>query len=385
MSARRRRILAAPSARGLILTISKLIVPVALALLALAWLHFHDVPPVAAETPATPALRAPAPPGSGSSVAASAPIPSALLTAAESVLRGAEGQACALPPLAGVASAGSDVAARQTVEGTQAFKAFAASLHRIDDTLRSSSEPYANAVAIWLNVPRNDLDEGGVPEAERRRQLAALAVQTTDPRIYAMAFLTCRGSSDNGCHALNARRWAQLDTGNAMPWLYLLDDAVRGGDVSSQEEALFQMTASKRMDDRTYAPVPAIGGAAGVSPGDLMAAYALSETAVGIAAAQVQPIGALTRACKPNSPLDANRAQQCARIADLLFDHSDTPMLRMMGAGMTRRVTGDGGRTSLVSREIDRMTDPAEPGATSCDRLRRQMRLWTQMARRPAR
>jgi len=282
-----------------------------------------------------------------------------------------------------MAPAGSDPAARQAVEDTRAFKDFAASLHHIDDTLRSSSESYANAVAIWLNVPRNDLDESGVPEAERRRQLAALAVLTSDPRIYAMAFLTCRGSSDNGCHALNARRWAQLDTGNAMPWLYLLDEAVKGGDVSSQEEALFQMAASTRMDDRTYAPVPTIGGATGASTGDLIAAYALSETAVGIAAAQVQPISTLTRACKPTPVLDANRAQHCSRIADLLFDHSDTPMLRMTGAAMTRRVTNDGERAALVSREIDRMTDPAEPGATSCDRLRERMKLWTQMSRHP--
>jgi len=350
----------------------------------MAWLHFREGHAGAPQARATLRVREPAASVSGSAIAARPVTPRARLAAAESQLFGAAGEACALPPLADMGSAGSDPAARQAVEGTPAFKDFAASLHRIDDTLRSSSEPYANAVALWLNVPRNDRDEGAVPEAERRRQLAALAVRTTDPRIYAMAFLTCRGSSDNGCHALNARRWAQLDAGNAMPWLYLLDDAVKGGDVSSQEEALFQMAASTRMDDRTYAPVPTIAGAAGASAGELMAADALSETAVGIAAAQLQPIGTLARVCKPAPLPDANRAQHCSRIADLLFEHSDTPMLRMMGAGMTRRVTGNAARVELVSREIDRMTEPAEPGATSCDRLRERMKLWTRMARRPA-
>jgi hypothetical protein len=335
--------------------------------------------PRGADAPLVKAVRTAPVVAAASSAAASEPTPRARLAAAQAQaqLHGARGDECALP-LAAIFPAASGVdadapAAREAVERSAAFAAFKASVLRIDAALRSSPDPYANALAIWLNVPRDDAEERGVPEPERRRELAAMAVSTTDPRIYAMAFHACRQSADDGCHALTARRWAELDPGNAMPWLYLRNEASERGDVSGQEEAWFHIAASARMDEGAFMPVPAIVAASQGSPGGTMAAYALSEVAIGIAAAQFVPV--VTFECRKRAPMDANRMQQCVRIADLMFEHSDAPMDRMSGAVLTWRLTGDASRKQVAGAELQSWAERFKLPPLTCDEMRQQTSL----------
>ena len=262
-----------------------------------------------------------------------------------------------------------DPAARKARERTAAYKEFSAGVRRIDNALRTSPDPYANAVGIWLNLPRDDSGEHAVSEGERRRQLAALAARSTDPRIYALAFRTCRGSMDDGCHTLSGRRWIDLDAGNALPWTFLLDEAVARGDVAGQENAWFHLANADRFEDRSLTQlVPIIANANG-SAGDQVAAESLSVLAIGISAAWSMPSEQF-RACGPAVRADSNRAQLCFGYANVMFEHSDSIQDRFRGAHVIKMLTGDGTRSAIVSKESDAWgKDWKQPEELSCGSL----------------
>ena len=109
-------------------------------------------------------------------------------------------------------------------------------MRRIDGALRASADPFDRAVADWLDA----LDALAPPE--RMARLVEDAVSTADARVYALAFRTCRLPREvpagGSCDALSARRWAELDRGNALPWVYVYAQARQSGDVSAQQEAM---------------------------------------------------------------------------------------------------------------------------------------------------
>jgi hypothetical protein len=68
---------------------------------------------------------------------------------------------------------------------------------RILARLRSSPDPYANAVAVWLDVHDN-----AMRIADRARKLAAMAASTHEPRRYSLALRTCWWPTDGQCGSL---------------------------------------------------------------------------------------------------------------------------------------------------------------------------------------
>lgn len=357
-------------------------VVVLLALIALAggaWLAWRaSETPVPTRTTAV-ARATPSPAASTASAAASEATPRERLAAAREQLRRLPAQGCSLPLATWSpgrpASGASDVEASEAMARTSGYAAFRASVARIDVALRSGPDAYSRAVGVWLNLPRGEGDEGAVSADDRTRQLVALAVSSNDPRVYSLAFPVCRKSEDSSCLALSARRWAEADAGNAEPWAYLLVDAIHAGDLSGQEEALFHIAQSTRVDLRTQVPIAAILQAAG-EDGDPTAVYALSTMTFGMVAAQAEPIFSVASRCRSQARTDANRAQLCARIADQLFEHSDNGDGRMVGADITWQITGDRTRldrhaaeTALVNAQFEDVV-PA-----TCDQLRARNRL----------
>lgn len=260
--------------------------------------------------------------------------------------------------------------------------AFVAARERILDRLRNGADDYARAVATWVDVPADaDAPAGAEAKAARLRTLADLARTTTDPRLYALAYRACRATpARDGCQALGLRRWIALDPGNATPWVFALEDAVAAGDVSGQEEALFQLAASARADDRYDTPVGPLVAAAGPDGAEPAAAHALAIDAVGLSAAQATYVFTLSRLCRASAPTDANRRQLCIAAARVFSDHSDTTLGRAMGVALEAHLTGD--RTRL-DRLRATPTDPVfksldEP--TTCVQIRRNLQVWRRLA-----
>lgn len=254
--------------------------------------------------------------------------------------------------------------------------AFVAARERILGAMRASPDTYARAVAVWLEQPAN-------PAAAAQRQLALseMARATADPRVYSLAFRACRANGPtDGCQGLNVRRWAELDPGNAKPWLYALDDAVKAGDLSGQEEALFHFARSNRVNDRFHTPIGPIVDGAGPDGAEPAVASALAVEVIGLSAAQVTNEFALSQLCRSSAAMDANRQQLCGAAARLLADHSDTLLGRMIGVSLDARLTGD---TSRLQRLRAAPPDPvfkelAEPG--SCAELRRNVQVLRRLA-----
>ena len=170
-------------------------------------------------------------------------------------------------------------------------------------------------------------------------QLARMAQSTSDPRLYSLAFKTCRSSpSAAACVALSAQQWARIDPGNSAPWLYVLDEATSRNDASGVDDALFQMASATRHDDRYFSVAGEISGHVDRTDISALATYVAAIGALGVTAAHAWPLMPVAQACGTESLRDANRRQLCQRLAQMLVDRSDTMMMASIGDRIGRRL-----------------------------------------------
>jgi hypothetical protein len=223
---------------------------------------------------------------------------------------------------------------------------YLAETRRIDAALRHSADPFERAVADWL-----DPGDAQAP-ADGQRLLVADALATSDPRVYALAYRVCiRPGADAACDALSARRWAELDPGNAVPWIYVFAQARNAGDLSTQQEAMARMATSERFEDRHFAAAGAVVAHVPDDDPQLAAAADLVGRAIGMSAAEMLPLSELNAACRRRAGGDANLAQQCSEVADRMYDHSDSLLLRLMGGSLYAQATGDDTRLQVARAE----------------------------------
>ncbi len=221
---------------------------------------------------------------------------------------------------------------------------YTGAMRRIDAALRSSGTPFDRAMADWL-----DLDATYTPAA-RIDALVQDATAAADPRVYALAYETCnprqfgempgfpKTATSPACGRLNATEWARLDPGNGVPWLYALDRADRLGDEAGQREAFDRLAASSRFDIRHQAGAAAVARLQLPGDADLAAQMVAAEKALPIS---MPPFQSLTARCRDRAGGDADRAATCARIAEMLFEHSDSLLPRAIGGSVHKQLTGD--------------------------------------------
>jgi len=239
--------------------------------------------------------------------------------------------------------------------------------------LRTSADPYANAVAVWLNTGDDNEDR-----AARDRHLAALAASTRDPRLYALALRTCWRKLSHECRSLSARRWSELDPNNAMPWLMMMDEVALHQDILGFQEALYHATHAQHLAARAQAPVQAIVDAASDDPSSLVAARSLAIDAVGIAAAQFGPASVM--ACRQATPADANLWQECTSMVYLLEHRSDSLFARMVGATIDKHQTGNGEPAERIAAQMHQLTALDLASSSSCSDLRAKLSLMRRIA-----
>ena len=221
---------------------------------------------------------------------------------------------------------------------------YTGAMRRIDAALRSSGAPFDRAVADWL-----DLDTIYTPTA-RVDALVQDATAATDPRVYALAYETCnpmqfgeapgfpKAATSPACGRLNATEWARLDPGNGAPWLYALDRADRLGDEAGQREAFDRLAAASRFDIRYQAGAAAVARLRLPGDADLAAQMVAAEKALPMS---MPLFHALTGRCRDRAGGDADRAATCARIAETLFERSDSLLSRAIGGSVHKQLTGD--------------------------------------------
>jgi len=257
---------------------------------------------------------------------------------------------------------------------------YLAEMARVDTRMRTSIDPFDQAVADWLNV-------GGVQgSAQAIESLAQRAMTTSDPRIYALAFRACQPASAvivdasvplaGSCATLSVRRWIELDPDNAAPWLFAFSQASSAGDETGQQEAMTRMASARRFDDRLYVPAGAVAAHASGDEDALAADFDLSQQAFQKSMGMFDPIGPLMQACRDKAGGDANRAQQCEAIGDLMAEHGDSLLLQTFGGALHFQATGDASRRDRYRAERAEMGKHWSPatGPSECQVLRDGLR-----------
>jgi hypothetical protein len=193
------------------------------------------------------------------------------------------------------------------------------------------------------------------PGSEITRRLTRMATATTDPFVYAAALQACvqaqGGAAASHCGMLSLRRWAQLDNGNAAPWMALGSEAAAGGDAGQLNDAMHQVAQARRVD-AYWGILPHVLMQA-LPPGESL----LTRTLLTVEAWSAQALLALpvyqvlTRHCAPAALRDANRWQVCDGIARVLTERGRSTFDLDVGASLGEQLGWPNQRTDALRGE----------------------------------
>ncbi len=239
---------------------------------------------------------------------------------------------------------------------------------RIDAQLRTSPDPFDRAVADWLDVGQMRSPAGRV------EALVQQAATTSNARLYALAYRTCLvdGAATPACTALTAGRWAELDPGNGVPWTFAFEEARKANDRVGQQEALARMAAASRFDEYRFAPAAAVAARSPDNDRDLASVGDLAIEAVQQSLRAPTPVNSLLAVCRANAGGDAARAQQCEAIGDVMFERTDSVLLRGMSGVLQFATTGDESRRDVTRAEAALSAKAWSPatGFSECQEMR---------------
>lgn len=245
---------------------------------------------------------------------------------------------------------------------------YLAAQRRVEASLRASPDPYAHAVADWLDVG------AARSPAERIAAVVDDASTSGDPRIYAAAFGACRSQNPPppSCGMLSPRRWATLDAGNAVPWLAVFAEATTNGDDAARQEALSHMAEAAHYRTGSFDMPALIGEQLPDEEASGAASLALSMQALGNAPGAADGVPALMDACRNKASGDVDRARQCDAIARLMFDHADTLLAHLVGGSLHFQATGDPSLRDQAHAEQRQISDrlAATASVTACGVVR---------------
>jgi hypothetical protein len=256
----------------------------------------------------------------------------------------------------------------------------------------------ATAFASQASVPQRCEGEGCAPDepgkavaTTRFDALARLAVTTSDPRLYGVAFQACgpaRGRIGGACQMLSADQWARLDSENAAPWLVMAASAQQTQNPAALAEAMHHVAKAKRSDvGWGVLPEVVLSHAPDGDVASLATTQLLIEL-IGVQAAWANPgYQAASAYCRDEALRDANRRQTCAEVADVLTHRSATLLDQMTGAAIGARVGWAPERIEALKTEREAiqqvMANRLGTGrdALSCERVRAHLSYVRDVAR----
>jgi len=257
---------------------------------------------------------------------------------------------------------------------------YTGAMRRIDAALRSSADPFDRAMADKLDLAQI------TPPEMRTEALVQDALAADDVRVYALAWGACHPSLGGvpgaatpspGCARLSTARWAQLDPGDAQPWLWDLAAADKRGDVPAQREALARIAGSSRMNVRMQAGMAAVARLQ-LADADLAAQVDAATRALDTG----PPASALTAHCQQRADGDADLASTCDRIATMLYDHADSLVWHAIGGAVHKQATGDASWLDRAHREQRLRQDRvhiAVKGSKPCGAAREGLRYMVRL------
>jgi len=186
--------------------------------------------------------------------------------------------------------------------------------------------------------------------------LVRLAGDSRDPASYAAAFHACTAHDPQkltqACLSITATRWAQLDPGNAAPWIFVADDALQRADYATRDDALFQISKAGSVNLRLpYLPAILTSAAGSAQAPELQVGMALDL--YGAYAAQATPAYASALApCLRGELRDSNQRQLCSDIADKLSRYDENLTGRFFALQMGKRAGWPQAQLTALQAEI---------------------------------
>ncbi len=230
------------------------------------------------------------------------------------------------------------------------------------------------------------------PVAEQTRDaVAQLAAGAEDPAVYAMAVSFCGTlfgtRADSACQQISLQRWAQIDSDNAVPWLFLAAKPRAAHDGAAEASAFRAAARAHRVDsysDSVYT------FAATELPQDVTplerAYFAIEVT--GVEAAMVSPQYGTVQHCSIDAVQDGDVRQQCDSLAELLVGKGTTLLDLGVGRTLGARAGWSNARISELMQEqralmqaIRQATPSDNDEFWTCDGVSRMNRYMTQRAR----
>ncbi len=223
-----------------------------------------------------------------------------------------------------------------------------------------------------------------------REALVHLAQGSTDPQVYAWAYQACRRadpSAQGSCQLVSIEQWARLDPSNAMPWLALAREAELRHDATALDDAMFHVASAERLDIGWGQLPSALVEHVPSGDENLVGALGLAIEAIGAEAAEAVAYSTAMKYCSANELADANRRENCERVAELLIDRSTMLVERKMGAALGKRLGWPPERLESLRKEHDALFGTAVhdtvriDGTRSCADLRRELERIRDVAR----
>ena len=223
---------------------------------------------------------------------------------------------------------------------------------------------------------------------------ATIAYRSSDSTAYSLALARCLSDASAACGLLSAARWAQLDAGNAAPWLALASAAILRGDEGGFAEGLHRASLATAMDfgygqmaGRVIAALTQTAGDT-VWPPEAVNANVLVAV-IGQEAAVAIPAYSFSRGCSAAAVRDSNRRQLCQATARMMLKHGRTLMDIGIGLDLAKRTGLPANELPLTRAELDagmKWIVEVSPGppeqALSCEALARLPQHFASVAQR---
>jgi len=275
-------------------------------------------------------------------------------------------------------------------------------------TMSSSGSPVAQAAARYLRSGRADVAATmgancdspactAVWESWRRdgqgqrEALAQLAQTSDDAQVYAWAYRACQGVSSQAsgsCLAVTAARWAQLDSGNAEPWLAVASEARARKDAAAFDDAMFHVASADRHDPGWGALSAEIIDHVPPDDANLLGLAGLMAQTAAVETLRSPAWSQTSQYCSEQELGDSNRREVCERIATVLADRSTTLLARSVGEALGKRVGWPAERVAATTLQrdaeaavTDRQVEQAAVEPMACGPLRVEVERMRDIAR----
>ncbi len=172
-------------------------------------------------------------------------------------------------------------------------------------------------------------------------EIAKLAIYSTDPRQYALAFHACQFQANPAigyCSQISATQWAYRDPGNGTAWLYVATQASKGRRNSEFDEAMFQFSRAKKFD-LGLSPLSRLQSSESLQSENVTVHPAVTMMISGVLAKHTWPdYQGVMDYCQIPALRDANRRQVCNDIGTNLARDEATLINRMLGVKLGERL-----------------------------------------------